>query len=493
MKCRDCQNQKKVFYKLSNATPLDVLRQISENNDMTAITDTSAGNQTPSDAATAKPATAHACAAPLHGSVTMAGDKSISHRALILSAMATGTSHITGLLEGTDVLATGQAMQQLGAKMTRHGEGAWEVSGVGTGGLRQPDEPLDFGNAGTGVRLVMGVVAGAGIEAEFIGDASLSVRPMARVTIPLAQMGAQIRSNEKGTLPIHLAGPPVPMPIDYELPIASAQVKSAILLAGVNAPGKTTIRETPITRDHSENLLALFGAPIDQRLEGDQHIVTLTGEAQLTATDIAVPGDPSSAAFPMVAALCVPGSDIVLKNIMLNPQRDGLIRVLRQMGGQIDILEERQQAGERVADLRVRYSTLQAVTVEANMAPSMIDEYPALAMAAACAHGTSHMFGLHELRVKESDRLSAIADGLRANGVTLIEGEDDLQITGCGDGRVAGGASIETRHDHRIAMSFLVLGLTSTAPICVDDTTMIDTSFPSFFALMQDLGVDFER
>jgi 3-phosphoshikimate 1-carboxyvinyltransferase len=359
--------------------------------------------------------------------------------------------------------------------------------------LRSPEAALDFGNSGTGARLVMGVVAGAGISAEFTGDASLSARPMARVTNPLALMGAQITANEKTTLPLRLAGPPMAMPIDYVSPVASAQVKSAILLAGVNAPGQTIVRETPITRDHSENMLRLFGATVDSQMQGDQHIVTLTGEAQLRATNIDVPGDPSSAAFPMVAALCVPGSDVVLKNIMLNPQRDGLIRVLRDMGGDIEICDERRQAGERVADLRVRYSQLKAVEVAADIAPSMIDEYPALARAAACAEGTTYMAGLHELRVKESDRLSAIADGLRANGVTVEEGEDSLSVSGCGQACVAGGGTVESRHDHRIAMSFLVLGLTSAAPIGVDDTSMIETSFPTFFSLMEELGVSFER
>lgn len=447
--------------------------------------------------ATPKPATAHGWTTPLSGDVTMAGDKSISHRALILAAMATGQSTITGLLEGTDVLATAQAMQDLGAEMTRIGDGQWRVTGVGPSGLRAPDKPLDFGNSGTGVRLVMGVVAGAGIGADFIGNSSLSSRPMARVTKPLAQMGAQISSDQADgdhvTLPLHLAGAPTAMPIDYVSPVASAQVKSAILLAGLNAPGQTTVRETPITRDHSENMLGLFGAHVERHYEGRQHIVTVTGQAQLHGTNIAVPGDPSSAAFPLVAALCVPGSDIIMRNIMLNPQRDGLVRVLQRMGASIEMQNERMEAGERVADLRVRYSALNGVDVEADMAASMIDEYPALAMAAACASGTTRMHGLHELRVKESDRLSAIADGLKANGVDIIEGADDLTVIGCAQTGVPGGGVIESRHDHRIAMSFLVLGLRAHKPIQVDDTTMIDTSFPSFFSLMQELGVTFER
>jgi 3-phosphoshikimate 1-carboxyvinyltransferase len=485
-----CLSKAKIsFSALQRWLHLDALRQIVENHGMTSP------NNTPS--ATPHPATAHARTSPLTGEVVMAGDKSISHRALILSAMATGQSTITGLLEGTDVLATAQAMQALGAKMQRLGEGHWRVTGVGPAGLRAPKEPLDFGNSGTGVRLVMGVIAGAGIAADFIGDASLSRRPMARVTNPLSQMGAQISASQDDgndvTLPLHLAGAPTAMPIDYVSPVASAQVKSAILLAGINTPGETTVRETPITRDHSENMLGLFGVQVARRHEGQQHIVTVTGDAQLHATDIAVPGDPSSAAFPMIAALCVPGSDIMLHNIMLNPQRDGLVRVLQRMGASIEMHNERLEAGERVADLRVRHSALHGVDVEPEIAASMIDEYPALAMAAACATGTTRMQGLHELRVKESDRLSAIADGLKANGVEIDEGEDNLSVHGCGPAGVPGGGVIETRHDHRIAMSFLVLGLSAQKPVQVDDTTMIDTSFPTFFTLMQELGVTFER
>ncbi len=431
---------------------------------------------------------------PLRGDVALPGDKSISHRALILATLATGTSTITGLLEGDDVLATARAMQALGATVERLGDGHWQIIGCGTGGLETPDSDLDFGNSGTGVRLVMGLVAGAGIKARFTGDRSLSARPMARVTDPLAQMGAQICGNDNGkktcTLPLTIIAPAMAMPIDYQLPVASAQVKSAILLAGLNAPGTTIIREKPMTRDHSENMLHLFGAKLDRRHENGTHIVTLQGEGKLRATQIDVPGDSSSAAFPLVAALCVPGSDIVLRNIMVNPQRDGLIRVLKQMGGQIVLCNEHMQAGETIVDLHVRHSPLHAVEVPADLAPSMIDEYPALAVAAAYAHGTTRMYGLHELRLKESDRLAAIAAGLAANGVTVEEGADTLVIEG---GPVVGGGLVATHHDHRIAMAFLTLGLSAKHPVSIDDATMINTSFPNFFALMGELGANFDH
>ncbi len=432
----------------------------------------------------------------LSGHVRIPGDKSISHRALILAAMATGKSCISGLLEAEDVLATAEAMRDLGADIvkteTACPQNQWTVHGVGPGGLKRPSKALDFGNSGTGARLVMGVIAGAAIEAQFIGDASLSVRPMARITEPLAQMGVQIDKVEKDQdthLPLTLRGASMPMPIDYAPPMASAQVKSAILLAGLGAPGTTIVREAHITRDHSETMLALFGAQIDRHMEGSTHIVELIGPAKLTGTDIIVPGDPSSAAFPMVAALLVPGSDVVLENIMVNPQRDGLIRVLRQMGGDIELFNERHAAGEKIADMRVRHSKLKGVSVAAKTAPSMIDEYPALAVAAATAEGVTHMHGLGELRVKESDRLAAIADALAANGVQVKASKDDLRITG---GPIAGGGLVATHHDHRIAMAFLVLGLVGEAPIKVDTTDMIATSFPQFFDLMAELGANFE-
>ncbi|MEC8177309.1 MAG: 3-phosphoshikimate 1-carboxyvinyltransferase, partial [Pseudomonadota bacterium] len=345
--------------------------------------------------------------APLSGHFRVPGDKSISHRALILAAMATGTSRITGLLEGDDVLATAQSMRQLGATVCDLGDGVWEVAGCGPAGFKTPTHALDFGNSGTGARLVMGVVAGAGISAKFTGDASLSRRPMARVTKPLAQTGAQIEDNGTGRLPLTITGAAQPLPLDVASEFASAQVKSAILLAGLGAPGKTTVREKHITRDHTENMLALFGAKISSQRSGAENIVTLDGHARLRAHDIAVPGDPSSAAFPLVAALIVPGSKLRLENVLLNPQRDGLIRTLTRMGANIKRCNERTEAGEPIADLEVAYSTLKGIEVGADMAPSMIDEYPALAVAAAFAEGTPNLGGLGDWRVKESDRLAA--------------------------------------------------------------------------------------
>ena len=427
--------------------------------------------------------------APLSGHFRVPGDKSISHRALILAAMATGTSRITGLLEGDDVLATAQAMRQLGATVCNLGDSVWEVAGCGPAGFRTPTHALDFGNSGTGARLVMGVVAGAGISAEFTGDASLSSRPMARVTKPLAQTGAQIEDNGTSRLPLTITGAAQPLPLDVAPEFASAQVKSAILLAGLGAPGKTTVREKHITRDHTENMLALFGAKISSQRSGAENIVTLDGHARLRAHDIAVPGDPSSAAFPLVAALIVPGSKLRLENVLLNPQRDGLIRALTRMGANIKRCNERTEAGEPIADLDVAYSTLKGIEVDADMAPSMIDEYPALAVAAAFAEGTTHMAGLGELRVKESDRLAAVEAGLRENGVNVEAGTDSLSVSG---GTPVGGACVTTHDDHRIAMAFLVMGLATQNPVRVDDTAMIATSFPNFFEAMAGIGARFD-
>ena len=427
--------------------------------------------------------------APLSGDFRVPGDKSISHRALILAAMATGTSRITGLLEGDDVLATAQAMRQLGATVSNLGDGVWEVCGCGPAGFKTPTHALDFGNSGTGARLVMGVVAGAGISAEFTGDASLSRRPMARVTKPLAQTGAQIEDNGTGRLPLTITGAAQPLPVDVTPEFASAQVKSAILLAGLGAAGKTIVREKHITRDHTENMLALFGANISSQRSGAENIVTLDGHARLRAHDIAVPGDPSSAAFPLVAALIVPGSKLRLENVLLNPQRDGLIRVLTRMGANIKRCNERTEAGEPIADLDVAYSTLKGIEVGAEMAPSMIDEYPALAVAAAFAEGTTHMAGIGELRVKESDRLAAVEAGLRENGVNVEAGTDSLSVTG---GTPNGGACVTTHDDHRIAMAFLVMGLATQNPVRVDDTAMIATSFPNFFEAMAGIGARFD-
>ena len=433
--------------------------------------------------------------AALNGHFRVPGDKSISHRALILSAMATGTSRITGLLESDDVLATARAMRQLGAGVSDLGGGVWEVIGCGPGGLKTPIRALDFANSGTGARLIMGVIAGAGISAEFTGDASLSRRPMARVTQPLAQTGAQIEDNGTGRLPLTITGSASPLPVDVTPEFASAQVKSAILLAGLGASGQTIVREKHITRDHTENMLALFGAKISSRRSGaenpknPENIVALDGHARLRAHDIAVPGDPSSAAFPLVAALIVPGSKLRLKNVLLNPQRDGLIRVLTRMGADIKRCNERTEAGEPIADLDVTYSPLKGIDVGADMAPSMIDEYPALAVAAAFAEGTTHMAGIGELRVKESDRLAAIEVGLRENGVHVEAGTDSLSVTG---GMPIGGAHVTTHDDHRIAMAFLVMGLATQKPVRVDNTAMIATSFPNFFEAMADIGARFD-
>ncbi|HAT08802.1 MAG TPA: 3-phosphoshikimate 1-carboxyvinyltransferase [Rhodobiaceae bacterium] len=427
---------------------------------------------------------------PLSGKVRVPGDKSISHRALILAGMAIGTSKISGLLEGADVLATMRVMQALGVHIEKHDSGDWHVTGVGPMGLSSPAEALDFGNAGTGVRLVMGLVAGAAIRAQFTGDTSLSARPMERILAPLRAMGAQAQTTN-GCLPVKIE--PAALTSATITPnIASAQVKSAILLAALGVAGTTTVREKTATRGHSESMMRLMGADIRVEETDGYREVSLhnaAGPTCLKAVDLEVPGDPSSAAFPLVAALTVPGSDLVLENIMLNRQRDGLIRVLRAMGGDIAILNERQASGETIGDLRVRHSDLTAVNVAADTAPDMIDEFPALAVAAAVAEGTSHMAGLAELRVKESDRLDAIEAGLKANGVAVEAGEDWLKVTG---GAVPGGAEVQTHQDHRIAMAFLCLGLIANKPISIDDRAMIATSFPEFFELMADLGAQID-
>ena len=431
----------------------------------------------------------------LRGRVRIPGDKSISHRALLLGGVAVGETEITGLLEGDDILATKNAMQALGAKITRHGDGHYTVIGTGPGGLQTPHAPLDFGNAGTGARLAIGLLAGAGIEAQLIGDASLSARPMGRVMTPLAEMGAQISATDHQRLPLRVHAADL-FAADITTQVVSAQVKSAILLAGLHCAGTVIVREAKLTRDHSENMLSLFGADIERSVEDGLHVVKLhngAGPTKLTGTKINVPGDPSSAAFPMVAALLVPGSDVVLENVMLNRQRDGLIRVLREMGAQIDMLNPRQAAGEAVADLHIRHSRLTGVDIAASQAADMIDEYPALAVAAAAADGTTSMHGLGELRVKESDRLAAIVAGLSGNGVEVSHGEDWLQVSGVGSGaRIAGGGLVATHHDHRIAMAFLGLGLIADKPVTIDDRAMIATSFPAFFDVMARLGAVYE-
>ena len=421
----------------------------------------------------------------------MPGDKSISHRALIFGALAVGETRIEGLLEGEDVLATAEAMRRLGAEVTRHADGSWSVWGVGVGGLREPEQPLDFGNSGTGARLVMGLVAGHPITATFIGDASLSRRPMGRVISPLTQMGAHFHAREGGRLPLTLTGARRALPISYKSPVASAQVKSAILLAGLKTPGVTTVLEATPTRDHTERMLKAFGAEIASVTDKDGLLaISLTGEPELTPCPIAVPGDPSSAAFPVVAALLTPGSEVIVEGITLNPHRAGLYTTLMEMGGDIEVMNQREEGGEPVADLRVRSSRLKGIEVPPARAASMIDEYPVLAVAAAFAEGTTTMLGIHELRVKESDRIAATASGLRANGIKVRESEDGMVVEGRG-GEVGGGGHVTTHMDHRIAMSFLVMGLAAQKPVTVDDASMIATSFPDFERLMRGLGASF--
>ncbi|GAB6051794.1 3-phosphoshikimate 1-carboxyvinyltransferase [Magnetospira thiophila] len=424
----------------------------------------------------------------LKGSPRLPGDKSISHRAVMIAGLAVGESRIEGLLEGEDVIRTAEALRLLGAEVRRHEDGLWTVHGRGVGGLREPADVIDMGNSGTGTRLLLGILAAHGFTAHLTGDASLRQRPMERVMGPLRQMGASFQAREGGRLPLSVTGTPDLIPIDYELPMASAQVKSAVLLAGLHAMGATTVIEPAPTRDHTEIMLAHFGAQLTmEEREGNARAITVQGQPELTARNIQVPGDPSSAAFPAVAALLTPGSEIRLPNVGLNETRTGLFAVLKGMGAQISILNERTQAGERVGDLEIHASDLRGVDVPADIAPSMIDEYPILAVAAACAHGTTMLRGLAELRVKESDRLAVMARGLAACGVAVEEGDDWLKIDGTGI-PPRGGATIATELDHRIAMSFLVLGGVSEQPISIDDARPIDTSFPGFVALMNGLG-----
>jgi 3-phosphoshikimate 1-carboxyvinyltransferase len=427
---------------------------------------------------------------PLQGRVRVPGDKSISHRALILAALVVGESTVAGLLQGEDVLRTADVMRALGAQLARGEDGVWRVHGVGVGGFAAPTAPLDFGNSGTGCRLVLGAVAGCPVTATFDGDASLRKRPMRRVLDPLERMGARVLEEaEGGRLPITLQGATDPMPIVYESPVPSAQLKSAVLLAGLAAPGETTVIESEASRDHTERMLKHFGAKIVSKPHG-QHgrRITLTGQPELVPAHVVVPADPSSAAFPLVAALIVPGSEVILEAVMTNPLRTGLYTTLREMGAEIETLETRSDGGEEVADLRVRFSALKGVEVPAERAPAMIDEYPVLAVAAAFAQGVTRMKGLQELRVKESDRLAATADMLRVNGVMVeIEG-DDLIVHG--KAPVAGDGEVVTHMDHRIAMSALVMGLASEQPVRIDDSAFIATSFPGFVELMRGLGAD---
>jgi 3-phosphoshikimate 1-carboxyvinyltransferase len=426
---------------------------------------------------------------PLKGSVRVPGDKSISHRALIFGALTVGETRIKGLLEGEDVINTAKAMRALGAAVERTGDGEWRLHGVGVGGFREPRGVLDFGNSGTGCRLVMGAVAGCPLTVTFDGDASLRKRPMQRILDPVELIGARaVSMSDGGRLPITLAGARDPIPVVYRTPVPSAQIKSAVLLAGLAAPGETTVIESEASRDHTERLLAHFGADVTVEADGGVRKITLKGEPELHPAPVAVPADPSSAAFPMVAALIVPGSEVVLTDVMTNPLRTGLIATLREMGADIEALERRGDGGEEMADLRVRASALRGVEVPAERAPAMIDEYPILAVAASFAAGTTVMRGLKELRVKESDRLAAVADGLRGNGVAVeIEG-DDLIVEG--RGQPSGGGTVITHMDHRIAMAFLVLGLASAKPVGVDDGSYIATSFPAFAAMMRGLGGD---
>jgi 3-phosphoshikimate 1-carboxyvinyltransferase len=431
---------------------------------------------------------------PLIGQAQIPGDKSISHRALIFGAMAIGETKISGLLEGQDVLDTALAMRAFGADVIQHGPGSWSVHGVGVGGFKEPETVIDCGNSGTGARLIMGAMATTAVTAVFTGDASLCKRPMGRVTDPLALFGARAYGRSGGRLPMTLVGASHPLPVRYALPVASAQVKSAVLLAGLNAPGQTVVIEPEATRDHSERMLLGFGAQLHVEQSAAGNVITLTGQPELRAQSVAVPRDPSSAAFPVCAALLVEGSDITVPGVSQNLTRNGLYLTLVEMGAQISFDNPRLEGGEPVADLRVRFSDqMRGVEVPPARAPSMIDEYPILSVVAAFATGKTFMRGIKELRVKESDRIDAMARGLEACGVVIEEDEDSLIVHGNGMGSVAGGAICKTHIDHRIAMSFLVMGLAANKPISVDDASPIVTSFPIFESLMGALGAKLTR
>ena len=425
---------------------------------------------------------------PLRGEVQVPGDKSISHRALILGAMAVGETRVSGLLEAEDVLNTAKVMRQFGATVTRDGDGLWHVWGMGVGGWSQPDMDLDFGNSGTGSRLVMGAMATTPITAVFTGDASLRGRPMKRVLEPLEKFGATWEARDGGLMPLTLHGTDRPICIDYDVKVASAQVKSALLLAALNAPGRTRITQASLTRDHTEKMLRAFGADVSVEPLKAGEAIHLLGEVDLKPCAVEVPRDPSSAAFPLVAALIVPNSEVSIPGVLLNARRIGLIDTLKEMGADIEVQNARESGGEKIGDLLVKHSALTGVDVPPERAPAMIDEYPILAIAAAFAEGRTIMRGLEELRVKESDRLSAIVNGLRENGVRVTESEDGMVVEG---GDVPGGGRVITHMDHRIAMSFLVMGLASEKPVSVDDVSMIATSFPEFENLMRNLGAAF--
>lgn len=426
----------------------------------------------------------------LHGRIKVPGDKSISHRAIMFGAIAIGETTITGLLEGEDVLNTAKAMSALGVRVERwNDDNSWHVFGVGFGGFQAPAQTIDFGNSGTGARLAMGLIATSPISARMSGDASLRSRPMGRIITPLQDFGTRFDAAEGGRMPLTLHGARQPVPIEYRLPVASAQVKSAVLLAGLNAPGATTVIEPEPTRDHTERMLKGFGADISISTSNDGvRNITVTGHNELEAQKVEVPGDPSSAAFVIVAALITPDSEVTVGNVLLNETRTGLFTTLKEMGADITITNERLSGGEQVGDITARSSRLKGVTVPASRAPSMIDEYPVLAVAAAFAAGTTRMEGLRELRVKESDRLAAVAAGLLANGVVHQTGEDWLEVSG---GEIRGGGIVMTHLDHRIAMSFLVMGLASQEPVAVDDGNVMATSFPGFRTLMESIGSNF--
>ncbi len=442
---------------------------------------------------TAIPMTSAPCG-PLTGVAEVPGDKSISHRSLILGALAVGETRITGLLEGEDVLDTAHAMRAFGAEVIDHGGGSWSVHGVGVGGFAEPDQVINCGNSGTGVRLIMGAMATSPISATFTGDASLNGRPMARVTDPLALFGTQSVGRDGGRLPMTIVGAADPVPVHYTVPMPSAQVKSAVLLAGLNAPGQTVVIEREATRDHTERMLAGFGAEITVEQSDEGRVITLTGRPELRPQDIAVPRDPSSAAFPVCAALLVPGSDVLVPGIGLNPTRAGLFTTLREMGADLTYENERTEGGEPVADLRARFSPdMKGIEVPPARAASMIDEYPVLSVVAANATGVTMMAGVKELRVKESDRIAAMADGLRACGVNVEDGDDWWSVTGMGPGNVPGGATCVSHLDHRIAMAFMILGMAAQKPVSLDDGNPIATSFPIFEPLMASLGAQLRR
>ena len=439
------------------------------------------------------PMTSHPCG-PLSGVAEVPGDKSISHRSLILGALSVGETKISGLLEGEDVLDTAKAMRAFGAEVTDHGGGSWSVHGVGVGGFAEPDQVIDCGNSGTGVRLIMGAMATSPITATFTGDASLRGRPMGRITDPIGGFGAASYGREGGRLPMTIVGAAEPVPVHYTVPMPSAQVKSAVLLAGLNAPGQTVVIEKEATRDHTERMLAGFGAEITVEETNEGRVITLTGQPELQAQTIVVPRDPSSAAFPVCAALITKGSDVLVPGIGLNPTRAGLYTTLREMGADLTYENERVEGGEPVADLRAKHSPdMKGIAVPPHRAASMIDEYPILSVVAAFATGATVMAGVKELRVKESDRIDAMAVGLRANGITVDETEDSMTVHGMGPDGVPGGGIAASHLDHRIAMSFMCLGMGAQAAVRVDDGGPIATSFPIFEPLMAQLGASLER